>query len=555
TVGAEDSFFTLGGDSIMSMLLVSRARQAGLTITARQVFEHKTPAALAKAGVSVTEDDSPVTHEPDVPVGTVPLTPVMLELAEKAGAAALSGAVSQSMLIETPVGLEYSRLVAATQALLDHHDMLRARLADGHLVVPAKGEAASAADCVTRVDGADGVDLGEAARQAAERLDPAAGVMLQAVWFDAGPDLPGRLLLVAHHLVVDGVSWRILLPDLVTAHEGGDLEPGTSFRRWAGTLAEQAVSAERLAELPVWTRLLDGPESRLGKRPLDPTVDTPANGLHHASLTTPVATAQELLTSVPAALDAGVDEVLLAGLVAAVGEWRRRRRRNLAGGVVVNVEGHGRVPLSPDMDLTRTVGWFTNSQPVRIDPGTSEYAEIRAGGAATRAVVGRVREQMRAVPGDGLGYGLLRYLNPDTAEAMAELPSAQIGFNYLGRFTAGSAEESPGGPASGSAWQPVGDNVLAGTGDADTPVSHVLHAEGLVRDLPGGPELTLSLTTPAGVLDQAAVSALAEGWVAMLSGIAASAADAVPDDTESPLVSLDQDQLHALQSKLSEEKD
>ncbi|MEV3875267.1 amino acid adenylation domain-containing protein [Streptomyces sp. NPDC049906] len=570
-VGAEDSFFALGGDSIMSMLVVARARRAGVVITARQVFERKSPAALAAVARAVDDRETGTgAEEADSGTGRAPLTPVMLDLVERAGPAALTGVLSQSMLVETPAGLERSVLEAALQAVLDHHDVLRARLVvtddTAHLEVP---EPVPVGDRLRRVD-TTGLDEERAAevvqaegRRAVDRLDPRAGEMIRAVWFDAGPDRPGRLLLVAHHLVIDGVSWRVLVPDLAaaaTALKGGDspeLARTTSYRHWAKKLENDALSSARVGELASWKRLLRGPNPLLGRRALDPAVDTVAAGVRQVEARVQARITSELLTRVPAAFGIGVDDVLLAALVAAVGEWRRRRGRNLVGGLLVDVEGHGREPLTDTMDLTRTVGWFTSSHPVRIDPGTSEYAAIRSGGPAAGLLLRRTREQLRAVPGDGIGHGLLRHLNPRTSEALAGLPSPQIGFNYLGRFAAG------GSAAAGDAtWQPVGDSVLGGTADADTPAAHLLEAGGIVRDRPEGPELTVSLVCPVGPLDEAALQALIDGWAAMLAGIAAHrpeedherpTSDRAPSN--SPLVALAQSQIDALQSKLTGEKE
>ncbi|HKS44072.1 MAG TPA: amino acid adenylation domain-containing protein, partial [Amycolatopsis sp.] len=540
-VCADDSFFALGGDSIMSMLVVARARRARLVITARQMFEHRTPAGLARVAEAVA--DAPATLA-DTGAGHAPLTPVMR------AAASAGRTLTQSMLLEAPAGLVLDHLIATVQVLLDGHGVLRSRLSDGHLVIPEPGDGLRATACVTRFTGDDEAS---GARDAVDRLDPAGGVMLQMVWFER----TGRVLLVAHHLVVDGVSWRILVPDLGEAYaavsEGRapEIETGTSFLRWARALTEQATSPRRVAELPAWTRLLAGPTVELGVRPLDPAVDTVGNGVRRASFTLAAAPTTELLTRLPADFDAAIDDVLLAGLIAAVGEWRRRRGRGLAGGVVVDIEGHGREPLSDDMDLTRTVGWFTSSYPVRLDPGAVAYARVRSGGPAAGDLLRRVAERLRSVPGDGLGYGLLRELNPDTRQAMAALPAAQIGFNYLGRF---SATTKPAGTKGG--WRPVGDTGLGGSADADTPAAHPLEAEARVLDLPGGPELTLTLACPAALFDEKALRDLGEGWAAMLTGLAGhrpAARAAGSGGAGAPLVSLTPEQLGALRLSLSEE--
>ncbi|WP_262402134.1 condensation domain-containing protein [Actinomadura sp. CNU-125] len=232
--------------------------------------------------------------EPDEPVGRVPLTPVMLELAARSGPAALAGRFCQSMLVRVPPGLRLDAVTGGVQALLDHHDMLRAPLdAPGSgsgsggapsLLVPGPGTV-RADDRVRRVDvaGLDGRVLADVvaarSREAMDRLDARDGNLVQAVWFDAGPDAPGRLLLAVHHLAVDGVSWRVLVPDLAAActalAAGRDPQPqpaGTSFRRWARELAARAGRAcrggARVGADPV------GGRTALGVRPPGPGAAT-----------------------------------------------------------------------------------------------------------------------------------------------------------------------------------------------------------------------------------------------------------------------------------------
>jgi len=592
-VGVEDSFFELGGDSIMSMRLVSKARRAGVVITPRQVFEQRTPAELAR--VAETVDDSAAQDaEADVATGLVPLTPVMRDLTERTGSAARAG--SQSMLIAVPAALDFCRLGDALQVVVNQHDLLRARLesvgelgtvadsaarhgalAAWQLRVPEVGsaEAVPARDCLLRVESAGLTAeaqenlVGAQAELATRRLAPARGVMIQAVWFDSGPEQAGLLLLVGHHLVMDGVSWRVLVPDLAAAYtqleakEKPALEPvGTSFRRWATALAAQASNQERVSELPAWRQLLVGADALLTERPLDPAVDTLAGGMRHVQLVLSTEDTSALLTRVPTAFHVGVDDVLLAGLVAAVGEWRRGQGHGIDGGVLVTVEGHGREPLTADMDLTRTVGWFTNVYPVRLDPGAVDFAEVRVGGADAGRLVKRVKEQLRAVPGDGLGYGLLRHLNPATAPTLAALPAPQIGFNYMGRFTArdgdalglmGTAGTSR---AASALWQPTGKNALGGAVDDQMPARHALEAAGLVRDLPAGPELTLTLRCPAGLLSEAALGDLTAGWVIMLTGlITHTSQDGSGGHTPSDfgLVTLGQDDIEEFESMLADE--
>jgi nonribosomal peptide synthetase CepB len=539
-VGADDDFFMLGGDSIMSMQLVARGRRAGLVFTPRQVFEHRTPAGLAAIATSELEENGP----DDAEVTEMPLTPVMRWVAERAGLAGLAGRYAQSATIRVPAGIEEDRLVAAVRALVDHHDMLRARLVcpeesdpgTWRLVVGPVGSVGSVGSVggglVRRVDGGGLDEAGVAAllasegRVAAGELDPLGGVMVRVVWVDCGGEVPGRVLVVAHHLVVDGVSWRVITSDLASAYAGGTLErAGTSFRRWALSAVEEASGAERLGELPVWERMLGGGAGPLGVRPLDPARDTAAS-MRHVSTVLPASITRELLTTVPAAFHAGINDVLLAGFAAAMGEWR-------GGGVVLDVEGHGR-----DEDVWGTVGWFTGVWPLLVDAGDADFEEVRAGGRAAGEVVKRVKEQVRAVPGDGLGFGLLRYLNPSTAGRLAGLPVPQVGFNYMGRVGAGD----------GADWRL---DSMGGSVDDNAPAGHVLEAGGVVRDGGDGPELTVSLSWPAELLAEDEVRGLVEAWAAMLTGFTEHAGHPgagghTPSDF--PLVGLGQEQVAELEA-------
>ena len=379
-VGIDDNFFELGGDSIMSIQLVSRVRQAGVVITPRHVFEHKTVARLAAVAGGV----APVEAGGDVGVGATPLTPIMHAFQHQGP---IEG-FHQSVLLYTPEGLRRDQLVEATQAVLDHHDVLRSRFIRSagedtewswQIALPG---AVDAGGLVQRVDvaGLDGPQLsevlGDQARAARSRLDPWAGAMVQVVWFDAGPERLGRLMVLVHHLVVDGVSWRILVPDLAAAAQSvmrgrrpGLEAVGTSFRRWAQLQLAWAQDPARLDEVAVWVAG-DGADALLTDRRLDPVVDGTSTRRY---LTVTLAADQTLplLTTVPAAFHGGVNDVLLSALALALADWRRRHHRGGATGVLVDVEGHGREDIVEGLDLSRTVGWFTSVFPVRLDPGVN----------------------------------------------------------------------------------------------------------------------------------------------------------------------------------------
>ncbi|MFD4511758.1 condensation domain-containing protein, partial [Streptomyces sp. NPDC058457] len=540
----------------MSMQLASRARAAGWVVSPRQIFEEKTPERLARVAVAV---DAVSVEVADSGVGKVPWTPVMREM----GADALRSQFAQWVVVGVPADLGTDVLRAAVQALVDTHGMLRARAVtaddagDPVLIVPEPGEVDTTRWFV-RVDAADVPEdrmdehAARAAREAVERLRPVDGVMAQVVWLDAGAERMGRVVLVVHHLVVDGVSWRVLVPDLRAACEavaaGREPAPeatGTSFRTWARQLQRDAESDERAAELDSWMNLLSGAgETPLGRRALDPSVDTVAT-LRRRAWQVSAAQAAALAGCTPALFHCGVHEVLLATLTGAVAGWRPEAV--VAGGLLVEVEGHGRESLVEGMDLSRTVGWFTAAYPVRLDASGVDLADAVSGGAGAGDLVKRIKEQVQAVPGDGLGYGLLRYVNPETAEVLAGLPSAQVGFNYLGRFT--SAGDATDGAAT--VWELAGEQAVGGAADPEMPALHALDAGAVIADTPQGPELTLSLSWPAGLFDDSEVDRLGCAWLELLSGLAAHTADPgagghTPSDF--PLVALDQVGVEELES-------
>ena len=524
---------------------MARARRAGLVATPRQVFEHKTPAGLAAA---VVPAPAGVPARDVAGAGVVRATPALVRLAGRGGPV---GRFCQWAVVMVPPGLGLGRLAAAVGAVADRHDVLRARLEQPsgepwRLVIGEPGTGADAAGWVRRVDaaglGGDGL-AAEAAvqgRAAAGRLDPAAGVMVQAVWLDRGPGAVGRLVVVIHHLVVDGVSWRVLVPDLAAACQavvaGGVpvLEPvPASFRGWALWLAGRACDPVVTAELPVWAGVLDGGDPPLAGRGLDPAVDTMAT-VRSVAAEVPAEVTAALLGPVPAVFHGGVNDVLLAGLAVAVAAWRAGRGQSGGTGVLVDVESHGRHPGDAGMDLSRTVGWFTSVCPARLDPGTAALAEVAAGGPAAGEAVKRVKEQLRAVPGDGLGFGLLRYLNPDTAPALAALPAPQIGFNYLGRFTTSPA--SPAGgmegtriPGNGAGPRAVarcrgGGARGAGRGRRHVRPPGTCWKRGHRTRPARRAAAELRLSWPGGLLAEAEVRQLASHWATALAGIAAHAA-------------------------------
>ncbi|MFL5280789.1 MAG: amino acid adenylation domain-containing protein, partial [Rhodopila sp.] len=538
-VGPADNFFALGGDSILSILLVSRGRRVGLELTPRDVFEQPTLSALA-AVARVAGAASRAEASADTRFGEVVPTPIMRWWFERGGPIR---SFNQSVFVRLPPDMIEADLTAALQALLDTHDALRMRLEHRsgeplpRLHIPPPGGVA-ATDCLTHVD-LTPLDeprrlerMRQEASSAAGRLDPKGGRMLHAVWFTWNGE--ARLLLVIHHLSVDGVSWRILLPDLVAAWDAAvrgttpRLDPiATPFRVWADYLHARAQTPARQAEAAFWESALSAAATILPGAELDPQRDT-QTAAEALDLMLPADLSAALLTAVPAAFHSGINDVLLTALAVAIARWRP-----VDGAILIDVEGHGREPLDSGFDLSRTVGWFTSLFPIALNP--APVAPDDATGVA-RALQ-HVKEQLRAVPDRGLGYGLLRYLDGAAGGRLACLPAAQVGFNYLGRL----------GLTEADAWVPAPEGVQA-PGDADSPLPHLLDINAVTLDGPQGPQLAARWTWAERVLGYADVRALADAWQQALAGLASHVASGGGGHTPSDLslVSLTQAQIDQL---------
>jgi amino acid adenylation domain-containing protein/non-ribosomal peptide synthase protein (TIGR01720 family) len=380
-VGVRDNFFALGGDSILSIQVVTAARAAGLVLTSRDVFTHQTVAELAahvRPARAEAVDTGPV-------FGQVPLTPIQRWFLDTH--MVHPEHFHQSCTVDLGRPVEPAALDAAVRALVAHHDALRMRFTHDtgwHQENAPVGEPGSMAN---------------------------AGPL-----FDAEITGDRSVRLRAHHLVVDGVSWRVLAEDLRAAH--GQALAGepirlpartTSFRDWAHRLADHTRAGGFDAERAHWAALAreDGsvPRDRAGEN----TVAT------ERSVTVELGTDETaaLLRDVSRAYRTQVNDVLLTALAAALGPWTGRDR------VLVHLEGHGREELFDDVDLARTVGWFTTLFPVVLDTPGADW------GAALTSV----KERLRAVPGRGIGHGALRCF-----VGAEDVATAAVSFNYLGRF-------------------------------------------------------------------------------------------------------------------------
>ena len=386
--------------------------------------------------------------------------------------------------------------------------MLRLRVDDDgaggwSLTVPEAGSVDAGA-CLHTVD----VMTDDALVAARSRLNPSAGAMLSALWVTS----TGQLALIVHHLAVDAVSWRILLEDLNIAwaqHHNGPitLPPGgTSFQRWASLLSGHAHTPAVVDQTDAWKQVTAAPAALPA---VQPKFDTYASA-GHLSVTLDTDTTRLLLGEVPAAFHAGVQDILLIAYALACAEF-------LSSGTApigIDVEGHGRnEDLAPDIDLSRTVGWFTTKYPVSLTVGGLRWSQVLAGDAALGPVIKRAKERLRALP-DGLSYGLLRYLNTDVDLTG---PDPSIGFNYLGRLGAAAAEMSD------AMWRISQDDLSVADAAAavPTPLAHTVALNAGTVDTDTGPQLHANWTWAPSALNHAQISRLNRLWFDALAGICA----------------------------------
>jgi non-ribosomal peptide synthase protein (TIGR01720 family) len=500
SVGIHDNFFERGGDSILSIQMVAKANNAGIKLTPKQLFQHQTIAELA----TVMEIAPTTQIEPGIATGIVPLTPIQHWLFEQN--LHKWDYFNQAVLLEVAADLEVDYLKQAIEELVLHHDVLRSCFINSSLdgaweqdIIPPfeNGDILTVVDLNGFSPNQQTQQIESIASQLQASLDLDNGRLLRVALFKLGNGENHRLLFIIHHLVVDGVSWRILLEDLVTAYQqlkakqtpvklpdsskenpSPNLSPTnvetfhetslhippslvgkgvrglgfpqnlknqvklplktTSFREWAQNLVNYAESDQVVAQFKTWLAILP---KQLPQLPLDKICENNNNIASEAEVQVKLDISQTraLLEVVPKAYHTQINDVLLTALAITYSQWTKQNS------VLIDLETHGRQDLFANINITRTVGWFTTIFPVFLELKNINNLEEN---------LKYVKERLREIPQNGISYGLLRYLNPNQqiSQTLQTLPQSAISFNYLGQldlFTSqgwilGLAKESTG---------------------------------------------------------------------------------------------------------------
>ena len=429
-VGVNDNFFELGGDSILSIRVVSLAQREGFRLTLKQMLAHQTVAKLAIV-VDVV-DDTPLT--PETLAGDVPLLPVQQWFFEQKLDEPHHH--NQAFLFEVAGRIDRLSLEAAVKELSRQHDALRLRYVHG-----PEGWRQFYSDSeeptpliwtglaqLEEVEQRRRVETIAASTQASLNLE--SGPLWRVAYFDLGSERRGRLLIVVHHLAVDGISWRLLLEDLETAYhqlaagKAVQLPAKTkSYKAWAERLRDLTVVESLRNQLWYWKAVTDPQRVAEAVELLPINVGSSKSTESSASTIVISLTADQtraLLQVVPTAYNTQINDVLLTALARAWSRWSGSRT------LYTNLEGHGRENLFEDLDISRTVGWFTSIFPVRLE--LPEGGNKWLPGEALKSV----KEQLRQIPQRGIAYGILRYLSVDSG--LSARPEPRMVFNYFGQF-------------------------------------------------------------------------------------------------------------------------
>jgi len=420
-VGIHHNFFKLGGDSILSIQIVSRARVAGLEFTPKDLFENQTIAELAE----VAKEKTKTTAEQGILTGVSELSAIQSWFFEQEFA--FPDHFNQSVLLSTDSATDLAELQQVIEKLVEHHDALRTKYswneATQQWTQEILSEAPSTTLSVHDVSAYSEANREEVFLRIANNIQAglslAKGNIFEAAFFNFGNGQPSRLLFVAHHLCIDGVSWRILLEDFlqgVTNFAAWQLPEKThSYHHWIKAMSAHAKKGIAAEEIAYWQKVAS---IKVAPIPRDTVSQKSGSGM--ITVTLAADKTDVLLKEVSSTYRTHIQEVLLAGFIRTINEWTGETT------ALIELESHGREELFEGVDISRTAGWFTAAYPALFELPK---------GIGVESTIQSIKEQFRSIPNKGVGYGMLRYLS-DQQERFAMQQAPEILFNYLGQSDA-----------------------------------------------------------------------------------------------------------------------
>ncbi|SDT84455.1 non-ribosomal peptide synthetase [Desulfobacula phenolica] len=422
-VGIFSNYFELGGDSIMSIRVVARITEAGYQLSLKDMFTHQTVAELA---LSLESGSSVLAAEQGMIKGAVSLTPVQQWFFNQESSNIHH--FNQWMAVPTPPVLDCDKMRQAVAEVASHHDALRMRFkkTDRNGWTQFNSETIepipfNEVDLTSVPDNECREIIDQTLHKLQRTLDMEQGPLFRVCWFNPGPHRPGRLLVLVHHIIMDIVSWTPLIEDLMVVYRQlSKSQPvklpmkTSSFKQWAKALKDYGTSEELKKEMPYWLDLAEHPPQPL---PID------FSDKDHSHSTTQSffmdiepAHTRQLIDIVAPWFNTPFSNILLAALAIAFHRYSTNKQ------IQITVEGQGREDIGVEMNLSRTLGWFTSFYPMAfsLDSGPALEDQIK-----------KIIQKIEAVPNRGIGYSVLRYLSEDQRiHAVAE---SEISFNFTGQ--------------------------------------------------------------------------------------------------------------------------
>lgn len=417
-IGVLDDFFDLGGDSIKAIQAVAKAKKSNLVFCVKDIFECRTIQALKSRVRNISKQ-----VEQGLVEGRVALTPIQRWLLQENKSV---DQFNQAIMLYSREPVDTGRLKEALVAVMEHHDALRMQFEwqEDTWIQSIRGMSEDILQFQVFDERFERNPI-ESIREEAELIQKSMnireGALVKAIVFQT--EEGDHILIVIHHLVVDGVSWRILLEDISTAYQLAverkkiTLPYKTdSLMDWTKALNTYANELMQEKEKIYW-RNAGEVLKKASKIPKDfvTTSRLQDTTLELESELTMERT-EQLLTNAHRRYGTRMNDLLLSALVIPLCEWSEQHE------IAINLEGHGREEIIPGMDISRTVGWFTSMYPLVIQ--IRDLSDI--GGT-----IKQVKEYIRKIPNNGIGYGIMKYL---TEEGIFMDSSPEISFNYLGQF-------------------------------------------------------------------------------------------------------------------------